>query len=44
MDYFPVKVMVGLVNIPPPMNLVDKNLAYHYMGDFDAAMLGVVKA
>ena len=26
-------------------NLVDnKNLAYHYMGDFDAAMLGVVKS
>lgn len=26
-------------------DLVDnKNLAYHYMGDFDAAMLGVVKS
>ena len=42
----PVKVTVGLVNMPARQwNLVDnKNLAYHYMGDFDAAMLEVVKS
>ena len=41
----PVKVTVGLVNMPAANGLVDnKNLAYHYMGDFDAAMLGVVKS